>query len=108
MKYSKMMLSESISKYLDKKNIKYAQKYFLLSEEDEYETLQLLDSLKIICFVILFSKEEEDTKIQILIETIIEEIGGQDYYIDDISDNEANFGQNQEENKDKSNPKFHK
>lgn len=66
----------------------------MLNDETGYESLQLLDSLKIVCFIILFSNEENTTKINTFIETILEETRGNDYYAKDVSDNEVYYSDN--------------
>lgn len=78
------------------KNIQklFKTKFFQLSDESGYEILQLLDSLKIICFLILESNEANEVKINTFIETILEESRGNDYYAKDISDNEINYSDN--------------
>ena len=78
------------------KNIQkiFKTKYFQLSDETGYEILQLLDSLKIIWFLVLESKESEDIKVNTFIETILEESKGNDYFAKDVSDNEIYYSDN--------------
>jgi len=68
--------------------------YFLLNGDPENESLQLLDSLKVICFLILISNDDKSSKINAFVNTILEETKGDDVYLKDISDNDISMSDN--------------
>ena len=66
----------------------FKTQYFFKDFNNDYSPLPLLDSLKIIWFLIIFSHDTDDSKISVFIEAILEEIKGNKYSLNDISDNE--------------------
>ena len=68
--------------------------YFVLSGDFDVESLDLLDSLKVITFLIVFSKDKEQNKISAFVNTIIEESKGKDFYLRDVSDYDISASDN--------------